>query len=173
MNSLQHFNKVKAFDFDVDGVLTDGTVYVQGNGVQARRMNIKDGLALQMALKNGYPVKIISGAVSAEVFDRLKKLGLTDIEMGVKDKKKAIQEFLSKHDLTPNQLLFMGDDLPDIDLLKLVGLPCCPLDAVQEVMDVCLYISSKPGGMACVRDVIEKVMKLNGHWNWNTEIASR
>jgi 3-deoxy-D-manno-octulosonate 8-phosphate phosphatase (KDO 8-P phosphatase) len=173
MNSLQHFSKVKAFAFDVDGVLTDGTVLLIDNDVQARRMNIKDGLALQMAIKSGYPVKIISGAVSDQVYNRLKKLGLTDIEMGVKDKKKEIQDFLAKHNLTPDQLLYMGDDLPDLEVLKLVGLPCCPSDAVQEVIDASVYISPKTGGMACVRDVIEKVLKLAGHWNWDTEIASR
>jgi 3-deoxy-D-manno-octulosonate 8-phosphate phosphatase (KDO 8-P phosphatase) len=173
MNSLQHFSKVKAFAFDVDGVLTDGTVLLVDNDVQARRMNIKDGLALQMAIKNGYPVKIISGAVSNEVHSRLKKLGLTDIEMGVKDKLSSIQKFLSEHNLSADQLLFMGDDLPDLDVLKFVGLPCCPTDAVQEVIDASIYVSPKTGGMACVRDVIEKVMKLAGNWNWNTDIASR
>lgn len=173
MNSLQHFSKVKAFAFDVDGVLTDGTVLLVDNEVQARIMNIKDGLALQMAIKNGYPVKIISGAVSEQVYNRLKKLGLTDIEMGVKDKLSSIQKFLSEHNLTADQLLYMGDDLPDLEVLKFVGLPCCPSDAVQEVIDASIYVSPKTGGMACVRDVIEKVMKLAGNWNWNTDIASR
>jgi 3-deoxy-D-manno-octulosonate 8-phosphate phosphatase (KDO 8-P phosphatase) len=173
MNTLQQFNVVKAFVFDVDGVLTDGTITLIGNGIQARKMNIKDGLALQMAIKNGYPVKIISGAQSEEVRQRLEKLGLTDIEMGVKDKVVAVNQFLAQHQLSISHILFMGDDLPDLALLKIVGVPCCPADAVQEVKDASVYISPCAGGNACVRDVIEKVLKLQDKWIWTNEVSSR
>jgi 3-deoxy-D-manno-octulosonate 8-phosphate phosphatase (KDO 8-P phosphatase) len=173
MNVLELFQQITTFVFDVDGVLTDGTVLVLPNGVQARRMHIKDGFALQMALKNGYRVKIISGGNSPEVVDRLNKLGVTDIEMSVLDKQSFLQTFMETNGLKKEQVLYMGDDLPDMPALQIVGLPCCPADAVPEVKDICKYISPIQGGFACVRDVIEKVLKLNGHWNYRQDVAAK
>lgn len=173
MNILELFKPVTTFVFDVDGVLTDGTILVLPNGVQARRMHIKDGFALQMALRNGYKVKIISGGNSPEVTDRLQKLGVKDISMQVLDKKKFLLEFMSANNLSKEQVLFMGDDLPDIPAMQATGLPCCPADAVDEVKEICQYISPLTGGNACVRDVIEKVLKLNGHWKHGEDVASR
>jgi 3-deoxy-D-manno-octulosonate 8-phosphate phosphatase (KDO 8-P phosphatase) len=173
MNILKLFKPITTFVFDVDGVLTDGTVLVLPGGVQARRMNIKDGFALQMALKNGYKVKIISGGNSPEVVDRLEKLDVTDVSMAIMDKKAFLIEFMAAHNLKKQEVLYMGDDLPDIPALKEVGLPCCPADAVNEVKEIVQFISPLKGGDACVRDVIEKVLKLNDKWEYRVDVASR
>lgn len=173
MNILEKFKPVKTFIFDVDGVLTDGTVLLLENGLQARTMNIKDGLALQMALKNNYRVVIVSGAASEPVIHRFQYLGIKEIHLGISDKLKFVEHFLSNHSLDWSEVLFMGDDLPDIPVMKRAGLGCCPGDAAADVMKISGYISPANGGMGCVRDVIEKVLKLNGHWNYNTTISSR
>jgi 3-deoxy-D-manno-octulosonate 8-phosphate phosphatase (KDO 8-P phosphatase) len=173
MTILEKFKTITTFVFDVDGVLTDGTVLVLDGGLQARRMHIKDGFALQMAKQNGYRVKIISGGHSPEVKDRLDKLGINDVSMSVMDKGKFLQEFIAANEIDPKQVLYMGDDLPDIPAMLAVGLPCCPADAASEVKETAHYISPLNGGSACVRDVIEKVLRLNGHWNYSAEIASR
>lgn len=173
MNVLELFKKITTFVFDVDGVLTDGTVLVLDNGLQARRMHIKDGFALQMALKNGYRVKVISGGNSPEVKDRLEKLGVTDVDMAVLDKKVFLETYMLAGKLKKEEVLYMGDDLPDIPAMSVVGLSCCPADAVNEVKEAAQYISPVNGGFACVRDVIEKVLKLNGHWTYRTDVASK
>jgi 3-deoxy-D-manno-octulosonate 8-phosphate phosphatase (KDO 8-P phosphatase) len=170
---LAKFKKITTFVFDVDGVLTDGTVLVLENGLQARRMNIKDGFALQMAIKNGYRVKVISGGNSPEVKDRLEKLGVTDADMAVQDKRELLLQYMATNKLKKEEVLYMGDDLPDLPAMQVIGLACCPADAVNEVKDVAQYISPLNGGFTCVRDVIEKVLKLNGHWNYKTDIASK
>src|SRR5687767_12009818 len=126
MNVLTLFKDVTTFVFDVDGVLTDGSVLLLENGLQARIMNIKDGLALQMAIKNGYRVIIISGGSSEPVIKRLQYLGLEDIHLGLKDKLKFFEGLKEQYSLSWNQILYMGDDLPDIPVLEKVGLSCCP-----------------------------------------------
>src|SRR5215204_7094073 len=146
MNVLEHFQDINTFVFDVDGVLTDGTVLLLENGLQARRMNIKDGLALQMALKNGFKVVILSGSYSEPVVKRMHYLGLTEVFCAVKDKKAFLEDYLIKQNIQWNSVLFMGDDLPDIPALEAVGLGCCPADAVTEVKNACTYISPKTGG---------------------------
>jgi 3-deoxy-D-manno-octulosonate 8-phosphate phosphatase (KDO 8-P phosphatase) len=173
MNVLEGFKKITTFIFDVDGVLTDGTVLVLENGLQARRMNIKDGFALQMAIKNGYRVLIVSGGNSPQVANRLEKLGVKDVHMSVGDKKTFISEYLVKNKLTKDQLLYMADDLPDLPVMTIVGMACCPADAVNEIKEAVQYISPLKGGDACVRDVIEKVLKLNGHWVYREDVASK
>ncbi|MCX6319208.1 MAG: HAD hydrolase family protein [Bacteroidetes bacterium] len=170
---LDRFSSITTFVFDIDGVLTDGTVLVLENGLQARRMNIKDGFALQMAIKNGYRVKIISGGNSPEVKDRLEKLGVTDVEMSVLDKKQLLLQYMESNQLKKTEVMYMGDDLPDLPAMTVVGLACCPADAVNELKDIAHYISPFAGGAACVRDVIEKVMKINGKWNYMTDVTSK
>ncbi len=173
MNILELFKKITTFIFDVDGVLTDGTVLVLENGVQARRMHIKDGFALQMAEKNGYRVLVISGGNSPQVTERLEKLGISNIHMSVLDKKAFVLDYISENKLKTEEVLYMGDDLPDLPVLSVVGLPCCPADAVSEVKEAVQYISPLNGGNACGRDVIEKVLKLNDNWNYRVDITSR
>jgi 3-deoxy-D-manno-octulosonate 8-phosphate phosphatase (KDO 8-P phosphatase) len=143
------------------------------NGLQARRMYIKDGFALQMAIKNGYKVLIISGGNSPQVLDRLEKLGITEVYMEVVDKMKFVANYIQANKLKPVEVLYMGDDLPDLTLMALVGLSSCPNDAVNEVKEFVKYVSSFNGGFGCVRDVIEKVLKLNDQWLFRTDIASR
>lgn len=173
MDLLDQFKAVKTFVFDVDGVLTDGTVLLLENGLQARRMNIKDGLALQLALRNGYRVIILSGAYSAPVVERMHYLGLTDVHTAVKDKKAFLERFAEEKRLSLETMLFMGDDLPDAPALTVVGLPCCPADAVPEVLAASRYIATRRGGEGCVREVIEKVLRQNGHWHYTAGITSK
>jgi len=172
-NVLEHFKSITTFVFDVDGVLTDGTVLMLENGLQARQMNIKDGLALQMAVRNGYKVIIVSGAASEPVINRFRYLGIEEIHLGIKDKLKFVELFIEQNNLLWKEILFMGDDLPDINVLEKAGLPCCPADAAVEVKKISKYLSPSKGGNGCVRDVIEKVLKLNDRWNFHPEISSR
>lgn len=173
MDLLEKFRQVRVFAFDIDGVLTDGTVYVMDSGEQVRRMSIKDGFALQLAIKKGYQVVVISGSFSQPVADRLAKLGVTDTFMRVHNKLECLLQFLSPRGLSLDQVLFMGDDIPDLELMDHCGLPACPADAVGEIRKASLYISRFNGGEGCVRDVIEKVLKLNNHWELYTNIPSR
>lgn len=171
MSILDQFKRITTFVFDMDGVLTDGTVYVLDGG-QYRRMNIKDGYALQLAIKKRYRVVVISGGNSDPAVDRLQKLGLVDIFMGVKDKKACLLAYMQQHGLVAEEVLMMGDDIPDFEVMKLAGVACAPADAVMEIREAAHYISLYPGGMGCVRDVIEKVLKLNDHWDLYTHTAS-
>ncbi len=164
MNTLELFKPITTFVFDVDGVLTDGTLMLTEDGHMLRSMNIKDGYAMQLAIKKGYKVWIISGGKSEAVRARLNRLGVADVHIGVESKKELLNELaLTKH-VSLGQALYMGDDIPDYAVMQLCGLPCCPSDAVQEIKSVAKYISPLPGGRGCVRDVIEKVLKLNGDW---------
>ena len=173
MSSLKHFKHISTFVFDIDGVLTDGTIYVFDDGEQARRMNIKDGYALQLAVKKGYTVIAISGANSEAARTRLNRLGIEHVFLQVGNKKKKLEEFLKEKKLSWEHILFMGDDIPDLELMKQAGLSCAPADAAPSVRQVAKYISSYKGGEGCVRDVIEKVMKLRGDWQLDTEIPSK
>jgi 3-deoxy-D-manno-octulosonate 8-phosphate phosphatase (KDO 8-P phosphatase) len=169
---LQQFKSINTFVFDVDGVLTDGNIMLLPGGIMARQMNTKDGYALQLAIKKKYRILVISGGHSPEVKERLSKLGVTDVFMKVEDKASLLNEYLYQHLVKKEEALFMGDDVPDKKAMQLVGLACCPEDAVQDIKEIAHYISPLPGGRACVRDVIEKTMKLRGDWNEDTSIAS-
>jgi 3-deoxy-D-manno-octulosonate 8-phosphate phosphatase (KDO 8-P phosphatase) len=171
MSLLDRFKQINTFIFDMDGVLTDGTVYVLDDG-QYRRMSIKDGFALQLAIRKGYRIAIISGSNSDPVTKRLNKLGVRDIFMGVENKKARLQEYMRQHLINPQRVLFMGDDIPDYEVMQIAGLACAPADAVMEIREVAHYISLANGGMGCVRDVIEKVLKLNDHWDLQTNTTS-
>ena len=173
MNMIEKFKLITTFILDVDGVLTDGTVYVFDSGEQVRRMSIKDGFALQLAIKKGYRILVISGGSSPAVITRLKKLGITDIFMNVTDKKTMLEQYMQDHGLKKEQVLFMGDDIPDYVAMKAVGLPAAPADAALEIRKIAVYVASVKGGKGCVREVMEKVLRLNGHWELETDISSR
>jgi 3-deoxy-D-manno-octulosonate 8-phosphate phosphatase (KDO 8-P phosphatase) len=173
MNVLGLFKKITTFVFDIDGVLTDGTLLIAGEGLQARHMHVKDGFGLQMAMKKGYRILIISGGYSEEVKSRLEKLGVKDIHLAVEDKLQFLSSYIGRNALHWQEVLYMGDDLPDLPLMGKVGLSCCPADAVREIKSIAKYISPVNGGFGCVRDVIEKVLKTNGHWQYETDITSK
>lgn len=173
MNLLSSFKKIKAFVLDVDGVLTDSSVLVMDDGQLVRRMNIKDGYALQLAVKQNYLICVISGGASPAVKLRLEKLGIADVFLGVKDKKEVLLRFVTEHNLNWEQVLYMGDDIPDFEVMQMAGIACCPFDAVAEIRRISHYISPKTGGEGCVRDVIEKVLKLNSNWENDTAIQSK
>ena len=172
MNILESFKPITCFILDIDGVLTDGKVHVLENGVQIRVMSVRDGYALQLAIKRGYRVKIISGANAPQVMSRFTQLGITDVEMGVKDKAASIKNFIQMQGLKKQEILFMGDDIPDLLAMKEAGLATCPADAVEEIKTVADYISPVNGGNGSVRDVIEKVLKLRGDWNEDVAVTS-
>ena len=173
MNILHLFKPIKTFVFDVDGVLaTDILVILQG-GDMARNMNSKDGYALQLAVKKGYRVAIISGGTSEAVQQRLERLGVKDVYLGVHNKKQKLLDYVAEHNLDWNEIMYMGDDIPDYVVMQLVGLPCCPADAVPEIKQISRYISGLDGGKGCGRDVIEKVLKLRNDWGLDTHIKSR
>ncbi len=170
---LDLFKRITTFIFDVDGVLTNGKLILLNDGQMARTMDIKDGYALQLAIKKGYKIAVISGGSSEAVRLRLSKLGITDIFLSVEHKKKLLEDYITANKLLPEQILFMGDDIPDYMPMQIVGLPACPADAVPEIKQISKYISPYNGGNGCVRDVIEKVLKLNDHWEVNTGISSK
>ena len=173
MNLLAAFKPIKLFVLDVDGVLTDGNLLVLNNGEMARRMNIKDGYALQLAIKKGYSILIISGGNSEAVKNRLEKLGVSEIFMNSGDKVKILADYVFQQQLKWEEVLYMGDDIPDLHAMQMCGLACCPADAVPEIKVISKYISPLNGGTGCVRDVIEKVLKLNGHWGVDESITSK
>ena len=174
MNVLQLFNPITTFVFDVDGVLTDGTLFLFPGGEMVRQMSIKDGYALQLAVKKGYRVVIISGGYSELVKERLERLGVSEVYMKVTDKKKVLAEYLLQHNLPWPQVIFMGDDIPDAEVMQQPGIvACCPADAATEIKEISHYISPLAGGTGCARDVIEKVMKLQGKWQHVEDVASR
>ena len=160
-------NNISTFIFDVDGVLTDGTITITTNGEMHRTMHTKDGFALKTALQQGYNVCIISGGTNEGVRTRLRNLGITDIYLGAHHKILAFEEYCDIYNIKPQEVLYMGDDIPDLPVMQQVGLATCPQDAVPEVKDVSEYISHKHGGKGCVRDVIEQVMKVQGKWLGN------
>ena len=157
-------NDITTFIFDVDGVLTDGTIHVTQTGEMLRDMHIRDGYAMKAAVENGYTVCIISGGSNEGVRVRLRNLGITDIHLGVPNKVETFNEFIELYNIKPEQVLYMGDDIPDFHVMKLVGLPTCPQNAVPEIKNISKYISHINGGKGCVRDVIEQVMKVQGKW---------
>jgi len=163
----EYLNTITTFIFDVDGVLTDGTVTVTTSGEMLRKMNIKDGYALKTAIDNGYNVCIISGGSNEGVRLRLQGLGVTDIFLGVHNKTNQLNDYLNTHSIDRKHAVYMGDDIPDLQVMQLVGLPCCPQDAAPEIKAVSNYISHKNGGKGAVRDIIEQVLKVQGKWNKN------
>ncbi len=163
-NFKEDLGRVKAFVFDIDGVLSLQTIGLNSFGVPNRTINLRDGYALQLAVKKGYHVGIISGCSSREYLRRLRYLGIKDIYLNSESKLEHFKIFLKKHDLEKSDVLYMGDDIPDFEVMKVAGIPVCPADADSEIKQVAYYISDKKGGEGCVRDVIEQVMRLHNKW---------
>jgi 3-deoxy-D-manno-octulosonate 8-phosphate phosphatase (KDO 8-P phosphatase) len=163
-NFKEELRNVRAFIFDVDGVLSDAKIYLHPGGELMRSMHIKDGYAIHYALRKGYPVCIITGGNSGAVEERFRNLGVRDIYLKSSDKVKDMRDFAVKYDLGPENILYMGDDLPDYRVMQEVGFPTCPADAVEEIKSISLYISDKSGGDGCARDIIEQVLRLHGRW---------
>lgn len=161
---LQKLKEITTFIFDVDGVLTDGSILAAESGEFLRTFNIKDGYALQLAVKRGYLVCVISGGKGAAMQKRFEGLGITEVFLGVSDKVKVFKALADQYNLNGNQILYMGDDIPDLKVMQLVGLPTCPADAVPEVKALSEYISPYDGGKTAVRDIIEKVMRVQEKW---------
>lgn len=161
--------QINTFVFDVDGVFTDGTLLISENGELLRKMNVKDGLAVKMALDKNYRVCIITGGTNQDVKKRFKDLGITDIYLGSHYKKDDLLEYFDSYEINPEEVLYMGDDLPDIEAMSLCGLSSCPQDAVSEVKAQADYISHINGGAGCVRDVIRQVMAVRGDWPSTSE----
>lgn len=166
MNQLESFRTIKAFIFDIDGVLTNGEVLVTETGELLRRMSIRDGYALRRAVEEDFIIGIISGGKSQGVKIRLHGLGIPEenIFLGIKDKLEVYEKFVAQHDLKTNEILYMGDDVPDLEVMRKAGLPACPVDAAPEILNEARYVSVLKGGQGCARDVIEKVMRLQGSW---------
>jgi 3-deoxy-D-manno-octulosonate 8-phosphate phosphatase (KDO 8-P phosphatase) len=164
MNYKKAFRDITTFIFDVDGVFTDGGITILPNGEMIRTMNTKDGYAVKAALNAGYKIVVISGGTNEAVRLRLKQLGVKDVLLGIHQKGEALKNYVKENNISLKNILFMGDDIPDIEAMELSFLGCCPNDAVAEVLNAADYISNKNGGKGCVRDVIEQVLKVQGKW---------
>lgn len=163
-NFKEDLGKVKAFVFDIDGVMSLQTISLNAFGVPNRTVNLRDGYAIQLAVKKGYRVAIISGSNAKEYIKRLKLLGVMDVYLNSRSKVEHFNSFLKKYNIQKSDVLFMGDDIPDYGVMKLAGIPVCPSDADSEIRQLASYISDKRGGEGCVRDVIEQVLRLHNNW---------
>jgi len=164
MNNLEKFRRVKAFVFDVDGVFTDHSIFVFENGKIVRKLHNKDLIALKKAIENGFKIAIISGGSLDSLVPIFKEVGITDIHGKSRDKKEAYDRFKAAYNIDDEQVLYMGDGLPDYPVMRLVGLPVCPKNAAPEIKEIAQYMSPFGGGEGCVRDVIEKVLRLKKVW---------
>lgn len=172
MNLLESFKPITTLIFDIDGVLTDGSVLVFETGEQVRSMSVKDGYALQLAVKKKYNLVVISGGNGVGAEKRLEKLGIANVFLNVTDKIRILEDYLQKHELTWAETLYMGDDIPDYRPMKKAGMPCAPSDAAPDILQIARYISPIGGGKGCVRDVIEKLLRLHGNWELESTIPS-
>ncbi len=163
-NFKEDLTRVKAFVFDIDGVMSLLTISLNAFGVPNRTVNLRDGYAIQLAVKKGYHVGIISGSNAKEYIRRLKGLGVSDIYLNSRAKTEHFNNFCTKHAIQSSDVMYMGDDIPDYGVMKLAGVPVCPADADSEIKKVASYISDKRGGEGCVRDVIEQVLRLHNNW---------
>ncbi|MFA6676185.1 MAG: HAD-IIIA family hydrolase [Bacteroidales bacterium] len=163
-NYKAKLKNIKAFAFDVDGVMTDGSILSTPDGDLLRTFNSKDGLGLRLAVKRGFPVAIITGGHSPSILNRAKVLGIIDVYESSRNKVPDLKDFCEKYNLKPEEVAFMGDDLPDMPAMDICGLSACPADAVDEVKGVCDFVSLYPGGRGCVRNLIEQVLKIHDRW---------
>ncbi len=164
MNYKQLLKNINTFIFDVDGVMTNGLIFLGPGGEMLRNMNVKDGYALQLAVRKGYRIIIISGGSSESVRQRFEQLGIEEIHLGIGHKNKVFDELIRKYDIDPDRVLYLGDDIPDYEVMARVGIAACPADAVEEIKTISKYISPFKGGEGCVRDVLEQVMKIQDVW---------
>lgn len=155
---------VDTFIFDYDGVMTDGKVILMDEGQPLRSANVKDGYVLQLLVKLGFNVVIISGGFSRSMENRFGTLGIKDVFLGIQNKEVVLNKYLSERDIEPKHVVYMGDDIPDYYVMKMIGIPVCPADAVEEIKEISIFISDKKGGEGCVRDIVEQVLKVQGKW---------
>lgn len=163
-NFKQKLTRVKTLLFDVDGVLTNGQVFLMESGEIVRNMNSKDGFALRLAAKKGYRIAIITAGNSQTVKKLLESFGVQDVFLLQHDKLQCYNDFIKAHSLNEEEILYMGDDLPDYEVMKRVGVAACPNNSAHEIKEICIYISNRNGGEGCVRDIIEQVMRSQGTW---------
>lgn len=163
-NFKEMLPNITTFIFDIDGVLTNGMVTVLPDGDQIRMMNIKDGYALQYAVKKGYNIAIISGGSSESVRSRLNGLGIKDVFLKSSNKIEIFNQYLKDKNIGSENVLYMGDDIPDYNVMKIAGVATCPNNAAIEIKDISHYISDKNGGEGCVRDIVEQVLRCQGKW---------
>lgn len=168
---LQNLKQITTFILDIDGVLTNGQLLATESGELLRSFNVKDGYAMQVALKQGFKICIISGAKGIALTKRFKGLGIKHVYLAIDDKIATFNAFLKEQNLSANEILYMGDDIPDMEVMSLVKIATCPADAVEEVKQISQYISPKNGGQGAVRDVIEKVLRVQNLW-LNTQISA-
>lgn len=164
MNYKEIFKNITTVVLDVDGVLTNGDIILMPGMQPVRKMNAKDGYAMQLAVRNGIRMAIITGGRSPEVKERLQGLGITDIYLGASSKMESYEDLKMCYDLRDDEILYMGDDLPDYDIMKIVALAAAPQDAAPEIKSVADYVSPIDGGKGCVRDVLEQLLKIQGKW---------
>ncbi len=163
-NYKEKLKDITTFIFDYDGVMTTGEVLVDGNGIPLRSSDVKDGYALQLAVRLGYNVAVITGGYSVSIEKRMAMLGVKDVFVRSANKVEVMERYMKTNDLKPEQIMYMGDDLPDYPVMKIIGLPVCPADASPEIKDISLYISNRNGGRGAVRDIIEQVLKAQDKW---------
>jgi len=163
-NYREKLQKITTFIFDFDGVLSDGKIWVLPDGEQMRATNVKDGYAMQYALRKGYRIAIISGGIGESMRLRYQTFKGIDIFLKVHDKVECFNAYIEKNKINPEEVLYMGDDIPDYELMKLCGLKCCPTDACTEIKEIVEYISYVNGGCGCVRDVIEQTLRAQNRW---------
>ncbi len=161
---------MRAFAFDVDGVFTDGSITVMPDNEFVRTYNSKDGFIIKALVKKGYPVAIISGGKGKSLFGRFELLGVKDIYTDCFDKLPALKSFMEKYGLSADEVVYMGDDVPDIPPMNYVGVPVCPSDAVPDVKKAARYVSALNGGQGCVRDIVEQVLRARRDW-FDRELA--
>ncbi|MCK4638288.1 MAG: HAD hydrolase family protein [Bacteroidales bacterium] len=163
-NYKELLKNVNTFVFDYDGVFTDGTVILLHKGEPLRTANVKDGYAVQLAVKKGYRIAIISGGKSDSMYNRFAALKVSDVFMGVDNKLQIFRDYLADNNINPENVMYMGDDIPDYEIMLEASVPTCPADASEEIKLVSKYISHFKGGEGCVRDIIEQVLKVQGKW---------
>jgi 3-deoxy-D-manno-octulosonate 8-phosphate phosphatase (KDO 8-P phosphatase) len=169
------FSKIRAFAFDVDGVMTDGGILADLEGQLFRTFDAKDGFGIRMARMKGYPIGVITGGRSGSIRARFTGCGIPpeDVYLGSRIKIEDFEDFCCRHGLKPEEVIFFGDDVPDIETMRAAGISICPSDAADDVKQIADVVSTRPGGRGCVREYIEKTMKLQGNWNFDQQVYKK